>query len=380
VIPRYILDEGRQDAAPSSPTSYLSKVKAGTSSKEGTTALGEETSSSDEEVTWNVNEREKRIIQKPATVREDDEFWDSTLHDTWKEDPDDSSISFDSEDEEDAQWQDVGESSMSESVSDEDEGDESDAEESDESLKRRRKPNKYVDPELQPKRKKVRRSKQRVKKKKSETSETATLSRDGTSDGVPSPATTRGGVTTRDTTQAQTVDSSVREADRKHSQEEKRSKQTKRVKAKWPSYDELMQEALRVEVWNTSQLTNYIAYEKELEQIGHHQSSAVKARKKARETQPSIRWTNSAAKADGRVVEELSFHNGADVSAAFPSPPSLPAAQPEVSRRWKYREPLTNEKFDTIGEYKEIRKMGHEKELREFRRALQALEIFCSDD
>ncbi|KAF4735272.1 hypothetical protein FOZ63_009896, partial [Perkinsus olseni] len=189
-----------------------------------------------------------------------------------------------------------------------------------------------------------------------------------------------GGVTTRDTTQAQTVDSSVREADRKHSQEERRSKQTKRVKAKWPSYDELMQEALRVEIWNTSQLTNYIAYEKELEQIGHHQSSAVKARKKARETQPSIRWTSSAAKADGRVVEELSFHNGADISAAFPSPASLPAAQPEVSSRWKYREPLTNEKFDTIGEYKEIRKMGHEKELTEFRRALQALEIFCSDD
>ncbi|KAF4721027.1 hypothetical protein FOZ62_008369, partial [Perkinsus olseni] len=151
---------------------------------------------------------------------------------------------------------------MSESVSDEDEGDESDAEESDESLKRRRKPNKYVDPELQPKRKRVRRSTQRVKKKKSEKSETATLSREDSSDGVPSPATTRGGVTTRDTTQAQTVDSSVREADRKHSQEERRSKQTKRVKAKWPSYDELMQEALRVEIWNTSQLTNYIAYEK----------------------------------------------------------------------------------------------------------------------
>lgn len=88
---------------------------------ENCTSEEESSSSGDEEITWNVNEREKRVvIQKSgrnkcrvpgtnlrpsATALKDDEFWSSNLHDTWEEDPDDSSISFDSEDEEDAQWQ-----------------------------------------------------------------------------------------------------------------------------------------------------------------------------------------------------------------------------------------------------------------------------------
>ncbi|KAF4671207.1 hypothetical protein FOL47_001653 [Perkinsus chesapeaki] len=330
-----------------------------------------ESSGDEEEITWNVNEREKRIIQKPATSRDDDEFWSSTLHDTWEEDPDDTSISFNSEDEADEQWQDVGESSMSDSDSVDDEDAESGVDEaSDDSLKRRRKPNKYVDPELQPKKRKT-----GVKQRAKKSGEISGPSREETSDNGKSSPQSRG-VSTRDTTQAQTVDSNVREADRQHTQAERRNRRGKKVKSKWPSYDELMQEAREVEVWNTGQLTSYIAYEKELQQTGHHQSSAVKARKKARETAPYIRWTSSSSSDGHGAVEVLSFHNGATSSAI--SPPTVgQVTEPDQTGPWKYREPLTNEKFNTIQEYQSLRQKGKERELSEFRRALEALEAFC---
>ncbi|EER03576.1 conserved hypothetical protein [Perkinsus marinus ATCC 50983] len=412
VVPRYILEEGKEDTVsssrPTESTSYLAKVMKNTTKEENTTletspcvaqgvtvvnevglCMAEwrpatENCTRDEEITWNVNEREKRVvIQKSATALKDDEFWSSNLHDTWEEDPDDSSISFDSEDEEDAQWQDVGESSMSEATSGvEEEGGNNEEEESDDSLKRRRKPNKYVDPALQPKRKKARKASAVEKRgRKSSEEATSTPSWEETSNKEPVSAS-RGvrGVTTRDTTRAQTVDSSIRETDRMHSQEERRKgrKETKKKKTKdkWPSYDELIEEALQVEVWNTRQLIDYISYERELDKMGHHQSAAVKAKKKARETTPLVRWTNSASKGKGEVIEQLSFHNGADICAAFPSPSASPV-ELSPSQRRKYREPFTGETFDTIEEYKRLREKGQAKELVEFDRALRALETYC---
>ncbi|EER15093.1 hypothetical protein, conserved [Perkinsus marinus ATCC 50983] len=393
VVPRYILEEGKEDTVsssrPTESTSYLAKVGLCMAERrpetDNCTSEEESSSSGDEEVTWNVNEREKRVvIQKSATALKDDEFWSSNLHDTWEEDPDDSSISFDSEDEEDAQWQDVGESSMSEATSgvEEEEGGNNEEEESDDSSKRRRKPNKYVDPALQPKRKKARKASAVEKRgRKSSEEATSTPSWEETSNKKPVSAS-RGvrGVTTRDTTRAQTVDSSIRETDRMHSQEERRKgrKETKKkeTKDKWPSYDELIDEALQVEVWNTRQLIDYISYERELDKMGHHQSAAVKAKKKARETTPLVRWTNSASKVRGEVIEELSFHNGADISAAFPSPSASPV-ELSPSQRRKYREPFTGETFDTIEEYKRLREKGQAKELVEFDRALRVLETYC---
>ena len=290
----------------------------------------------EEEVRYNILDREKRVTagrryqrpSAPVEAEKDAAFWGTTEHDTWVEEEDDSSVSYNSDDDEMLEDESISDSA---DIVDSSESDISE----DAQVRRGTKKNKYVDPALakpkvtraaQPKTEKIAHPAAVVEKR---------VLRD------------RGSRLTETATTVQTVSAPVK----------------MKIEENQMSQDEILAEARLTEEYNTQMLRDYYAFE-----------SATEKPVKSRDTlQPSI-VSRSFIDDAGNPNYELLYKNGASplsLAAPMELKPRLCAVTGHPA---KYFDPVSGLPYLNSQAFKSIRNSLAQEEGKNFAKAVQLLQ------
>ena len=286
------------------------------SSSLGDSSAYDEEESEEEEVRYNILDREKRVtagrrynkLLAGIEAEKDAAFWGNKEHATWVEEDDDSSVSFRSDEEED-----IDDDSMS---SEADLSESSESEEVVEEKSRRTAKNKYVDPALL-KKKKPQTVKRIIEEKEEQISERMSL---------------------REKSNRSSIDSGKPDI---------KKPAVSKVAVHKMTQEELLEEAKLTEQINTAALNAYISYEEITE----------KPAKKRNFQAPSFVLRSFIENGEERC--ELRFKGGALWG-------QLIEKKSHQSHSAKYKDPYTGRYFNTTEEFHAIRREQIEQEGKDF--------------